>query len=107
MKIASQWTFKENGKDAIDWRFRSCRRAYTIHPQAFNQNNSPSDIEHFQTPAPTWFRHIPASAASWYALNVGFSVSQILLVLFVVFLISWMTSSKNRDFANRVLLRGE
>ena len=83
MHEVAGWTFKQSGHDAIDWRYRECRRAYACHPQVFKQYESPSDIRSVQLPVPAFLRDVPVNAASWYALNVGASLSQTLLVLSV------------------------
>ena len=70
-KEVATWTWNRTNKDAIDWRYRSCKKAFVCHPQIFKQAESPSDINHFTIPVPLFARDFPLNLASWYGLNVG------------------------------------
>lgn len=106
MRQVASWTFVEEGKDAYDWRHRSCEHAYAFHPQAFKQYESPSDIRATQLPAPPVLRDMPLNVASWYALNIGVSLGHALCVLTVAALVGSLASSSSRHndtFAKRTL----
>lgn len=104
----ARWSFREDGKDAIDWRFRDCPRAFAFHPQAFKQYESPSDIRTVQLPVPGFLRDTPVNMLSWYALNVGVSLLQALAVISMATLMLALgrsSASKNVGFARRALSR--
>ena len=107
MKEIVNWKFvEEAGKDAYDWRHRKNQRAYSFHPQAFKQYESPSDIRNVQLSVPGFMRDLPLNLASWYALNIGSSLGQSMCVLFVGALTLSMAKSSlkhNSEFAQRVI----
>jgi len=109
MRIVAHWTFKQDGPDAIDWRFRSCPRAYAVHPQIFKQYDSPSDIRSLQLPAPAFLRDLPVNAASWYALHVGASLAQTAVVVWaaaVMLSLARSTAGQHKSLARAALTRG-
>jgi hypothetical protein len=102
------WRFRVDGKDAIDWRYRDCPRAFAFHPQAFKQYESPSDIRNVQLPVPAFLRDTPINMLSWYALNVGISLLQALAIIGVASMMLALgrsSSTKNARFARRLLAR--
>jgi hypothetical protein len=109
MKKMSEWTFGETGKDAIDWRHRTCERAYSFHPQAIKQCESPSDIRATQIPAPNFIRDMPVNSASWYARNVGYSIGKLLAISCVsvlTFAMGRASVNQNKEFAIQKLKEG-
>jgi hypothetical protein len=99
MKEIVSWKFYGKGLDAIDRRHRKCEKAFAFHPQAFKQVDSPSDIR-AQTNIHGPIRDIPVSVASWYALNIGSSLGQSMVIFAVIVLTMSLTSS---DSHNRAL----
>lgn len=109
MKKMSEWTFGEKGKDAIDWRHRKCERAYSFHPQAMKQCESPSDIRASQIPAPHFIRDMPVNSASWYARNVGYSMGKLLAISGIsvlTFAMGRASVGQNKEFATKKLSEG-
>ena len=76
-------TWKYSNK-AIDVMYRECKNAYAIYPQIFKQRESKSDIVHFITPCPAFFKDVPVNFSNWYAHNVGVSLINILFVLLLI-----------------------
>lgn len=97
MKEVVSWKFMGSDNDAYDWRHRKCKDAFTIHPQAFKQMESYSDIDHSQIPTPPLLRDVSLSLASWYAMNVGVSLGNALCVFVVATITLGMSSSGSHN----------
>jgi hypothetical protein len=107
MREIVKWRYLGKGADAIDRRHRKCEKAYAFHPQAFKQIESPSDIRHNSYNFTGPIRDLPVNLASWYALNIGVSLGQSLIVFAVIVFLMSITSSEShyKKLAVRTLKR--